>query len=256
MKYIDYASVKIISLSLLGLVALPYWFYSGGTLLGLIAIRMIAKFLQTCGTIGYHRWLCHNSFKPSIAGKYLMLTGMILNSVGRPLHVVVAHRAHHAHSDQLGDPHSPKHNGFWNLWLGRFQLSSGNPSFKDFFRNREAVWVNQHYWKLWWGINGTIAVIDLPTALLISPVNFLIGWFGSTYINYYGHNARDKNDLRPTNLSRMFSVVSFGEELHGNHHQNPSSYHFNGNGRTDLSKRLIETILMHPQTRLSQPLMI
>jgi len=245
MKYINYVSAKVVVLSLLGLLAIPYWFYTGGTLLGLILIRIIAKFLQTCGTIGYHRWLCHNSFKPSVLGKYLMLTGMVLNSVGRPLHVVVAHRAHHAHADQSGDPHSPKHSGFWNLWLGRFQMPLGIPSFKDFFRNKEAVWVDKHYWQLWWIINGIIALIDLPTALVITPVNFLIGWTGSTYINYYGHNARDKQNLKPTNLSSIFSFVGVGEELHGNHHQNPSSYHFTGNGRSDLSKNLIENVLMN-----------
>jgi stearoyl-CoA desaturase (delta-9 desaturase) len=244
LKYIDITSVKILTLSVLGLIAIPYWFYTGGDALTLISILCLSKFLQTCGTIGYHRWLCHNSFKPNLLGKYLMLVGMILNSVGRPLHVVVAHRLHHAHPDQDADPHSPKHNGFWKLWLGRFKVTSGIPNVKDFFRNREAVFVSKHYWSLWWAINLTIAAIDLPTALVFCPVNFLVGWTGSTYINYHGHNASDKQNLKPTNLHWLFQFLALGEELHGNHHQSPSSYHFDGNDRTDLSRRLIERLLM------------
>ena len=98
-KHIDIVTIKVLTLSLIGLAAMPYWFYTGGTILGFILVRIVAKFLQTCGSIGYHRWLCHNSFVPSTVGKYLMLTGIILNSVGSPLHYVVAHRQHHAHAD-------------------------------------------------------------------------------------------------------------------------------------------------------------
>lgn len=248
-KYIDIVTVKVLTLSLIGLVAMPYWFYTGGTIIGFILVRIMAKFLQTCGTIGYHRWLCHNSFVPSVVGKYLMLTGMILNSVGRPLHVVVAHRLHHAHPDADGDPHSPRHSNFWNLWLGRFKLSTGTANFRDFYRNQEAMFVNKHYWKFWWAINLIIAAIDLPTALIIVPINFLIGWTGSTYINYHGHNASNKADLKPTNLPWIWQFVAIGEELHGNHHKSPGSYHFDSDSRKDLARPLIEHLLMQPRTQ-------
>lgn len=243
-EYTNWVTFKVIAFALISIVAIPYYFIAGGTLLTFIIIRIIAKIFQTIGTIGYHRWLCHNSFKPTTFGKYLMLFGMVTNGIGRPLHVVIAHRLHHPHVDTELDPHSPKYMTWWNMWLGQYTVKSGFPIPRDFFRNKEVVFVNKHYWKLFWIFNVFVALIDLKTALILCPLTFTNSWLGSTLINYFAHKEIGSNHYEPRNLNRFFTLIAFGEELHKNHHDKPSSYSFDGNGRTDYGKLLVENFLM------------
>lgn len=249
-RYTDVVSLKVIFFTLLTPVAIYYWFLTGGTILGYILVRTIAKMFHTIGTIGYHRWLCHNSFKPNLFGKYIMLFGMVTTGVGKPLHVVIAHRAHHVHCDTELDPHSPKFKTMLDLWWGRFTLSSGATVPRDFFRQKEAVFVNKHYWKLVIIFFIILAIIDLPTALIYIPINIFNGYWGFVLINYFGHNGIDKNNAQPINLSKYWSPLALGEELHGNHHEKPNSYHYSFNQRVDLSKKFIESVLMSKESKL------
>jgi stearoyl-CoA desaturase (delta-9 desaturase) len=249
-KYSNIVSLKVIFFTLLTPFAVYYWFITGGTILGYLLVRTIAKLFQTIGTIGYHRWLCHNSFRPNLFGKYLMLFGMINNGVGKPLHVVVAHRAHHAHTDTELDPHSPKFKNMLDLWWGRFTLSTGTVVPRDFFRHKEVVFVNKYYWSLFAIFNLTLAAIDLQTALIYCPITIFNSYWGFIVINYLGHNGLHKDDIRPVNLKPTWALLCHGEELHENHHERPSSYHFGFNGRTDWSKKFIETVLMDSESKL------
>lgn len=250
-NYTDLVSLKVIFVTMLTPVAIYYWFVTGGTILGYILVRFIARIFQSIGTIGYHRWLCHNSFKPNLIGKYLMLLGMIFSGVGRPLHVVVAHRAHHVHTDTELDPHSPKFLKLINMWLGKFVLSTSATVPRDFFRHKEVVFVNKHYWKFFALFNAFLLIIfGLPTMLIYSVINIFNNYWGFVIVNYFGHNGTSKNKIEPTNLAPLWALLLHGEELHKNHHDQPSSYHFSGNGRTDLSKKIIETILMSQESKL------
>src|SRR5262245_2093914 len=62
--------------------------------------------------IGYHRLLTHRGFKPPKYVEYFLTFCGTLSLHGGPISWVARHRRHHAHSDQDGDPHSPRH-GFW-----------------------------------------------------------------------------------------------------------------------------------------------
>lgn len=248
-QYTNIVSLKVIFFTLLTPFAIYYWFVTGGTILGYILVRAIAKFFQTIATIGYHRWMCHNSFTPSLLGKYLMLVGMVNTGIGKPLHVIVAHRAHHMHTDTELDPHSPKFKTLLDLWWGRFTLSTGTSVPRDFFRQKEAVFVNKHYWLLFVIFNVTLAMIDLPTALIYCPINVFNSYWGFIVINYLGHNGLGK-DVQPINLKSRWALLCHGEELHKNHHEHPGSYHFSFNNRYDVAKKFIETVLMSAESKL------
>jgi len=243
LSYIDQVTIKVIFLTALSLFAIPYYFYAGGTLLGFIVVRVIATFINGVATIGSHRWLCHNSFKPSKFGTWFMLFGMVLTGYGRPLHIVVAHRLHHANTDTDLDPHSPKNMSLLNMWLGRYTIGSGVRVPKDFFRKPEAVFVNNHYWKLYILFNVVFALIDLKTALIFCPVTFLFGWTANNvFVNYMSHKNGDKYELR--NLNKFITSFTHGEGLHKNHHDDPSNYDFSGNGRKDPALPIIKHLLM------------
>jgi stearoyl-CoA desaturase (delta-9 desaturase) len=244
-KYIDKVTIKLFIALILTIIAIPYWFYAGGTILGFIAVRLVAMMIQGISTIGIHRWLCHNTFKPNKFGKYLMLTGIVLSGLGKPLHYVLSHVLHHRHTDTELDPQSPKYLTFWELAFGRLRVNSGFSVPKHVLRDKEVMFVNNHYWKLYFAFNLLLAVIHLPTALIFCPVTLVIGWGAATYLNYYGHNGQDVKNIGPQNLSHALNLFApSGEELHKNHHDNPSSYHYDGNGRKDVMRWFIERVLM------------
>lgn len=243
LSYIDKVSIKVILMTIITIFGLIYFFYDGGTIVQLIVIRIIAQFLSAAHAIGSHRWMCHYSFKPIIFGKYLMLTGLVVNGYGKPLHLAVAHGMHHKHSDTLLDPHSPQYHSFLKLWLGRYTMHDQYVIPTRFFREKEAMFVNTHYWKLFFLFNIIVACIDLKTALVISPISFLYSWTNNTIINYYGHKQGDI--VAPANLNKFFAFLTLGEGLHKTHHDNPSSYDFGSDGRFDPGKKFIELFLIN-----------
>jgi fatty-acid desaturase len=248
LKYFIFFTALIVAL-----IGIPYWFYSGGTIIGFILVRLLANHLHATSVIGYHRWLCHNSFKPNIFGKYLMLFSVVTSGTGKPFDYTVRHLIHHRHADTELDCQSPKHLTFRELFWGKFRINTSIPVPKHFVRNKEAMFVNNYYWHLFILFNIVLAIIDLPTSLIFCPLTLVNAWIASTVLNYFGH-AGYKNvaEIKPTNLPTWMNMFSWaggwtGENLHQNHHENQSSYHFDGNGRRDIMRWYIEGILMTKQ---------
>jgi len=242
LSYIDKTTIKTILMAIISVLAIPYYFMAGGTLVGFIIVRLIAFPFMVVAQIGYHRWLCHNSFVPSTFGRYLMWTGIVVSGLGSPLHHVIAHRLHHAHCDSEFDPHSPNHHSWLNLWLGRYQITSGARYPKDFYRNKEAMFISNHYWKLHIAFNIVLAIIDFKTALIFSPVSFVLARTLTVIVNYNAHAANGV--VAPRNLGTAMTMLTGGEGLHKNHHDNQASYSFAGPDRFDPGARIVENILM------------
>lgn len=238
-SHIDSVTIKVVSFTIIAIIAVPYYFYAGGTLVGFVLVRLIAGFFRIFHGIGSHRWLCHNSFKPTKIGKFIMLIGLLFGGYGKPLHVVIAHREHHKYSDQEHDPHSPNKLSFFNMWLGRFQLTTYPKVPRDFFRDKHVVFLNKHYWKIFWLFNLVLALIDLKTALIFCPVTFASAWTLNTIVNYYGHKG-DK--VEPRNLNKFLVWLTFGEGLHKNHHDMPFSYKFSSDKDIDPGEFFINFI--------------
>jgi len=243
LSYTDKVTIKVILMSIISIFGLFYFFYAGGTIWQLILIRFVARFFMAAHAIGSHRWLCHYSFKPSLFGKYLMLTGLVMTGYGRPLHLAVAHGMHHKYTDQPLDPHSPRDTSFLSLWLGRYNLHDNYVVPMKFFREKEAMFVNQNYWALFFLFNIALMIIDLKTALVFGPLNFIYSWTLNAVINYYGHKQGDQ--IGPKNLNKLISIFTVGEGLHKTHHDNPSSYDFGSKGQPDLGKIFIELFLIN-----------
>jgi fatty-acid desaturase len=242
LSYTDKVSIKVILLAIISVLAVPYYFTAGGTLVGFIIIRLFGTVVGGVNTIAHHRWLTHRSFVPHAPGRYLMWTSLILAANGRPAQLVIGHRLHHVHTDTALDPHSPNNHSWINLWLGRFNISTGSRPPKDFYRDKEAVFVNKHYWMLYALFNIALALIDFKTALLFCPVTFTLNWILSTIINYNGHVLNGV--VEPRNMGPVIAWLTCGEGLHKNHHSNQASYSFASPDRFDLGAFVIEKFLM------------
>ena len=64
-------------------------------------------------SLGYHRLHTHRGYKTSKAFEYFLAVCGTLTLEGGPIFWVATHRVHHQHSDQDGDPHTPRDGGFW-----------------------------------------------------------------------------------------------------------------------------------------------
>src|SRR5262245_45887318 len=97
-----------------GAVLAPFTFSWSG-----LVVCLILYLLGGIGvTMGYHRLLTHRSFATPRPVEYLLtLLGSLANQ-GGALRWVATHRAHHRHSDDEGDPHSPRDGAWWAhmLW--------------------------------------------------------------------------------------------------------------------------------------------
>jgi len=63
--------------------------------------------------MGYHRLLTHRGYKTPKWVEYFLTTCATLALEGGPIFWVATHRIHHQHSDQKGDPHSPRDGKWW-----------------------------------------------------------------------------------------------------------------------------------------------
>ena len=63
--------------------------------------------------MGYHRLITHRGYTvPRVVEYFLVLCGTLALQ-GGPVQWVTTHRIHHAHTDRLGDPHTPRDGGWW-----------------------------------------------------------------------------------------------------------------------------------------------
>src|SRR5215470_10130259 len=92
-----------------GVVLAPFAF-SWSALVVTLFLYLLAG---TGVTMGYHRLLTHRSFQTPRMIEYLLTVLGSLANQGGPLQWVATHRVHHCHSDEEGDPHSPRDGGWW-----------------------------------------------------------------------------------------------------------------------------------------------
>jgi len=192
--------------------------------IGMYALRMFAL------TAGYHRYFSHRSYGASRTFQFLIaLLGCTALQKG-PLWWAAHHRRHHKYTDQEGDVHSPRQNGFWWSHIG-WVLSTrydgyDKDAIKDFARYPELRWLDNYH---------------VIPAIALAAVCFLIGgWQGLVWgffistvilhhatfsINSLAHmwgsrRYATKDDSR-NNL--FLALLTGGEGWHNNHHYYMSS---------------------------------
>ena len=147
---------------------------------------------------------------------------------------VAVHRKHHTFTDKVGDPHSPRVLGFWNVQLGNVYYYIRATQEKDIL-DKYAPDIEEDWWDRWFfnrgklglflGIAALCALMGLWWGLLTAGIHAVTYVFGiASSINGLCHavgykNFPLKNDA--TNL-RVFALVTGGEALHNNHHAFPN----------------------------------
>lgn len=210
-------------------------------------ILQVSVFLTT---IYLHRTVTHRSLELHPVLASLMHLEIALFTGITPREWAAVHRKHHHHSDEPGDPHSPKIFGMWHVLFGNF-----------FYYKREAhnaATVNKYtpdYRPDWvdripfirFGVLGGLAIFCLMFGWklgLIAWVFHVVGYILlNSAVNSLGHTLGYKNyDNGATNLQSL-ALVTGGEGLHNNHHQYPTSARFSQRpGEIDLAWPVIRLL--------------
>lgn len=208
-----------------------------GISLNAILLILLGYFLYGCLgiVVTYHRQLTHDSYKThTVLTKLFSVLGCFAGT-GSPLAWVAIHINHHLKSDKPDDPHSPLYKG-----IKIFSLDYVNEVNNDTkWRMRKLVtntfqqFLHRYYF----------AIIALYSTLLFMIGGFwlmvflhwtpaLITGLMSNVVNYVGHKPNWLGGYRSHNLNDqstnnwLWSIPSWGESWHNNHHRFPKNAYF------------------------------
>jgi stearoyl-CoA desaturase (Delta-9 desaturase) len=233
-----------------------------------LALLAVAYVLCALGiTVGFHRMLTHRAFvaHPALRATLLAFGSMAIQ--GRAIDWAIDHRAHHAHSDREGDPHSP-HAGFAAGiggqarglvhahvgWMFHHQrLTDRRRWAKDLVDDPIVRFVDRTF--LLWALLG----FALPAAagwlyagwhgaltglLWGGLVRVFIGhhvtWSVNSICHVFGRRPFAADDHSTNNW--LLALPSLGESWHHNHHVFPSSAYHGLGLQLDLSGACISAL--------------
>ena len=183
--------------------------------------------------MGYHRLLTHRGYKTPKWVEYFLTTCATLALEGGPIFWVATHRIHHQHSDQEGDPHSPR-DGKW--WAHMGWILTGKSMHHDtttlaryvpdLAKDKFHVWITKYHYVPMIGLGLVLfAIGGLPFLLWGVFFRTVIGlhttWLVNSATHSWGSRRFVTKDLS-TN-SWWVALLTFGEGWHNNHHAHPVS---------------------------------
>ena len=214
-------------------------------------LSLLGYFLISCLgiTVTFHRLLTHHSYKLWRPLEYLFEYFGILGCTGSPVEWVVVHRKHHKHADHEGDPHSPVTMGAWGAFVGDYGGSFNKWEVKDIISIPGHRFLHEHY----------IPLVLLPAIIMayIDPqlviYFYFIPIFGNTMVsrlsNWVNHNPKFGKRINDNTNDQAhnvwwWSIFSFGEGWHDNHHTYPWDYRMGHKWyEFDPGRYVIETLM-------------
>ncbi len=197
-----------------------------GITLAVAFVLMQVAVLST--TIYLHRTATHRAIvlHPMIALGFRFAIWITTGIITREW--VAVHRKHHAFTDEEGDPHSPRLEGFWSVQLGNvfhYVREAKKPDVLDkYARDIADDWWERRLFR--YGIVGPIIgitmlsmIIGVGWALLAAAVHGVVYVFVlSSSINGLCHYHGYKNFENTATNIRIIALFTGGEGLHNNHH--------------------------------------
>ncbi len=204
--------------------------------LTLVVSALVIQVAVFSTTIYLHRTATHKALALDPRVAWMFKFALWLTTGLATKEWVAVHRKHHAFTDEEGDPHSPKLEGFWNVQLGNvfyyIREVRNAEVIERYARDIDEGWWDRHVFKHGWlgltiGIVGLCAVLGLGWGLLAALIHAVMYVFVlSSSINGLCHHVGYRNfDNTATNI-RFIALLTGGEGLHNNHHGYPRSPKF------------------------------
>lgn len=183
--------------------------------------------------MGYHRLITHRGYKVPKPIEYFLALCATMALEGGPIQWTTTHRIHHAHTDQQGDPHTPRDGRWWSHigWIifgtaQDYDEATLNHYAPDLMSQPFYVWVNRFYWVplivvgigLW--IFGGFGVM-LWGVFLRLIIGLHATWLVNSATHLWGRRRFETGE--DSRNSWWVAILTFGEGWHNNHHAHPTS---------------------------------
>jgi stearoyl-CoA desaturase (delta-9 desaturase) len=148
---------------------------------------------------------------------------------------VATHRKHHRFSDEPGDPHSPHVFGIWRVFLkgaGLYHTATKDTAMvEQYGKGTPDDWIERNLYSSHSRLG--ILLMLVINLVLFGPWGFIvwgiqmlwIPFWAAGVINGLGHWYGYKNGTTRDHSRNIspWGIIIGGEELHNNHHLDPSS---------------------------------
>jgi stearoyl-CoA desaturase (delta-9 desaturase) len=176
-------------------------------------------------TAGYHRYFSHRAYRTSRWFQLVLAVGATATFQKGVLWWAAHHRVHHRRSDQEGDLHSARRDGFWWSHMGWFLCRDLEDTdltrVRDLARYPELRWLGTYWLVPPLVLAGLLLLVGGWFALVWGfAVSQVLTWHGTFTINSLSHmfgSRRYATDDDSRN-NVVLALVTLGEGWHNNHH--------------------------------------
>ena len=235
---VNWLTLTVVAIFHLGALA-ALFFFSWARLSVMLVLYIVA--INVGIGMCYHRLLTHRGYQVPKWLEYVMSVCATLALEGGPMFWVSTHRVHHQHSDQEGDPHTPREGGWWahTGWLlfgnsMHAQSDILNRYAPDLGRDRFHRWLSKYHWTplvasgavlfgLGWltgGVKNAVGML-LWGAFMRVTLGLHATWLVNSATHLWGTRRFETRDDSRNNW--WVALVSGGEGWHNNHHAHPVS---------------------------------
>ena len=205
-------------------------------LIALAASLVVLQIMVFSTTIYLHRSATHRALTLHPVASWLFRLATWLTTGIVPRGWVAVHRKHHAHTDEEGDPHSPKLVGFWKVQLGNvfyyIKESRNEETVRTFAKDllksdiSDRIAFNHGSMGLVVGTALSCAFLGWWGLFTMAFAGFLYVFVLSSSINGLCHQFGYKNFDNTAGNFRTVALLTGGEGLHNNHHGRPRAAKF------------------------------
>lgn len=225
----DHVTIAVLASVHIGALFAPWTFSWSGLAVGLVLYALTAMGI----TLGYHRLLTHQAYKPrKWLGRFIVFCASQSAQAG-PAAWVAIHRQHHAHSDEDDDPHDASR-GFWWSHMGWMVRLTPRRLDKAFARRLARDVFEDPFYAF---LDRWFLALCVPTGILLYALGgwswvvwgmflrivavFHVTWLVNSAAHRFGYRSYRTTDLS-TNCWWV-ALLTFGEGWHNNHHAFPRS---------------------------------
>lgn len=235
---------------LIALTAIPYHMFIPIRLSDVAAFLLLWAITGLGVTVGYHRLFTHRAFSAPAGVRTALAFCGALAGQGPVISWAAIHRRHHELSDRHGDPHSPNLHGETTrgiiagllhshyTWMCKHDYPNAAHYTKDLLKDRTIQSINRNYYAI--ALAGLLApgllcgVLTADWTAVASGALWggfirmtVLGntiWAINSFLHRFGSRpfATDDN----SHNAGLFSLLTFGEAWHNNHHAFPTSAKF------------------------------
>lgn len=181
--------------------------------------------------MGFHRLLTHRGYKtPKVVEYFLTFCGLLALE-GGSINWVVTHRIHHANTDEVGDPHTPRDGGWWAHmgWILRGTAQQHEERViqryaPDLTKDPVHMFMNRFYYvPLILSGLALFAIGGWPMMFIGVFLRVTIGLHFTWLVNSATHLWGTRRFLTHDDSTNSWwvAVLTFGEGWHNNHHAHP-----------------------------------